>query len=135
MSVRDFAAAVRTMIAREAAGEYVPERWDDGRFSENEVIAIAAMPAGTTYVNVYAVGREYGGPEEGGWYYDSGELELSLCAPSEAVADMWAALLHAEYQDHGNRYSVLYYRNPQDYIVDVSDIPGESYPKNRPHYE
>ena len=24
------------------------------------------------YVNVYEYGREYGGPEEGGWYYDTG---------------------------------------------------------------
>jgi hypothetical protein len=25
-----------------------------------------------TYVNVYAMSRCYGGPEEGGWYYDAG---------------------------------------------------------------
>ena len=25
-------------------------------------------------VAVYSVGRQYGGPEEGGWYYDDGEL-------------------------------------------------------------
>ena len=24
------------------------------------------------YVNVYETGRDYGGPEEGGWYYDVG---------------------------------------------------------------
>ena len=24
------------------------------------------------YVNVYEYSREYGGPEEGGWYYDAG---------------------------------------------------------------
>ena len=26
------------------------------------------------YVNVYEVYRAYGGPEEGGWYYDEGTL-------------------------------------------------------------
>ena len=27
----------------------------------------------TVYANVYAVTRHYGGPEEGGWWYDAGE--------------------------------------------------------------
>ena len=30
------------------------------------------------YVNLYSVGRAYGGPEEGGWYYDYGEFEKQL---------------------------------------------------------
>ena len=30
------------------------------------------------YVNLYRVGRAYGGPEEGGWYYDYGEFEKQL---------------------------------------------------------
>jgi hypothetical protein len=31
------------------------------------------------YVNIYKVDRAYGGPEEGGWYYDVGELVESKC--------------------------------------------------------
>ena len=27
------------------------------------------------YVNMYSCGRAYGGPEEGGWYYDYGEFK------------------------------------------------------------
>ena len=30
------------------------------------------------YVNAYEVTREYGGPEEGGWYYDAGEPMASV---------------------------------------------------------
>ena len=26
------------------------------------------------YVNIYETNRAYGGPEEGGWYYDTGDL-------------------------------------------------------------
>lgn len=33
------------------------------------------MPS--TFVNVYMVDRAYGGPEEGAWYYNYGELECS----------------------------------------------------------
>ena len=30
------------------------------------------------YVNVYETSRCYGGPEEGGWWFTSGELQFSL---------------------------------------------------------
>lgn len=30
-----------------------------------------------TFVNVYLVDRAYGGPEEGGWYYNYGEIQVS----------------------------------------------------------
>jgi hypothetical protein len=30
------------------------------------------------YVNLYRVSRAYGGPEEGGWFYDYGEFEKQL---------------------------------------------------------
>ena len=30
------------------------------------------------YVNIYKTGRAYGGPEEGGWFYDYGEFEKQL---------------------------------------------------------
>jgi len=30
------------------------------------------------YVNLYRVGRAYGGPQEGGWFYDYGEFEGQL---------------------------------------------------------
>ena len=31
------------------------------------------------YVNIYKVESAYGGPEEGGWYYDVGELVETKC--------------------------------------------------------
>lgn len=31
-------------------------------------------------VSVYSVDRAYGGPEEGGWWYDTGQLERTVAA-------------------------------------------------------
>ena len=33
------------------------------------------MPRTTHIVATYAIDRAYGGPEEGGWWYDTGTLE------------------------------------------------------------
>ena len=39
------------------------------------------------YVNLYSVGRAYGGPEEGGWHYDYGEFQRTLAiVPDEDQA-------------------------------------------------
>ena len=35
------------------------------------------------YINAYIVSRCYGGPEEGGWWFDSGEPIASIPIPSE----------------------------------------------------
>jgi len=38
---------------------------------------------GIVYVNAYAVTRHYGGPEEGGWWYNRGEPLASVPIPAE----------------------------------------------------
>lgn len=45
------------------------------------------------YVNVYQVGRAYGGPEEGGWYFDHGVPVASI--PVEFDDDSWAKVQSA----------------------------------------
>ena len=45
---------------------------------KNEVILSVSEPKKLTwYVNVYEVYSAYGGPEEGGWFYDEGMLRES----------------------------------------------------------
>ncbi len=44
------------------------------------------------YVNMYACGRAYGGPEEGGWFYDYGEFRHHIITvdsrlSAQAIAD------------------------------------------------
>jgi hypothetical protein len=87
------------------------------------------------YVSVYAVSRCYGGPEEGGWYYDWYEhvktypRRVRRCRVPRIVEEMM--------NKHGwvskyNRSSVL---GGADCVITVEDWPGESATRRRPHYE
>ena len=83
---------------------------------------------------VYEVSRNYGGPEEGGWWFDSGNLVESKVFGSEAAADaqceQWR---NGDYARTGNRYSVL---GGEDYdCYWTNEEPEEFFPTERPHYE
>jgi hypothetical protein len=129
-----FIAAVQTLTARAANGEYVPNGWDSW-MSEADIISVASRPAGVIFVNVYALGREYGGSEEGGWWFDTGSVVLSITCESEEHAQAVQSLLSELYVDHRNRFSVIYYRKAPDYGVYVEDVPARDFPEHTPHYE
>ena len=86
------------------------------------------------FVNAYRVRRCYGGPEEGGWWYDAGEL--LLCEPHTAEeAEARAAELRAgEFSNEGLRplSSVL---STGRFDVRVDARPGADWPDARPRYE
>lgn len=86
----------------------------------------------TVFVNVYEVDRIYGGPEEGGWWYDARTIietrEVSQYAVDDAVRE-----LEEQYPNTGKVYSVIY--DGGDYRVRVEDQPGANYPEKTPHYE
>lgn len=87
----------------------------------------------TWYVGVYSIRRCYGGPEEGGWWYDSGDLMFSVRCFSEESADDLGALLREKFPRTGKRYSVL---GGYDFEIKVGNtFPIEHFPTNRPHYE
>lgn len=73
------------------------------------------------YVNTYDVTRRYGGPEEGGWWYDEGELLWSQKCQSEDEADEERASLVRDL--------------PRGRRVCVESHPGENFPRRKPHYE
>ena len=84
-------------------------------------------------IAAYVVERNYGGPEEGGWWFDSGTLvEVTACR----LQDRMAAIEHMQkkYVRTGKRYSVL---GGQDHDIHVSknEYPPLSFPANRLHYE
>jgi hypothetical protein len=63
----------------------------------------------TKFVNVHLVDRACGGPEEGGWWYNYGDLEVSIPAPNRTLANtIKSALENGEYTNKGRRpiYSV-----------------------------
>lgn len=91
------------------------------------------------YVNAYAVERCYGGPEEGGWWYDSGRVLASV--PVREEDDAMIELEKRRLTEllgwpvgptRQGRYSVI---GGEDFEICVEDEPGKDYPERTPHYE
>lgn len=85
------------------------------------------------WVNVYLEDRMYGGPEEGGWWYDAGILVRSspYLGPSTLDAERaWCGEENAcRRSDTG---SVL---SEGRYLALAEPGIGRNYPAVRPHYE
>lgn len=85
------------------------------------------------FVNVYEVTREYGGAEEGGWYYNSLRCIESIPVRYQHSDDMikWA---NEEYKHikSGNIYSVL---GGSELEIIWEDEPCGSETRERPYYE
>ena len=84
------------------------------------------------FVTVYEAGRSYGGPEEGGWWFDTGVPIRHEIVGSYDEAVETREKLRAEYQNTGKRYSVL---GGEDYEIMIGLEPGKAYPETYPHYE
>ena len=101
------------------------------------------------YVNVYEVECNYGGPEEGGWYFDSGILVPDM-GEKVPLPEGWEDLDHMEQRavimptlsrwgetckamNEGTlpRSSV---NGSPDLIARWQDHPGENYPQTEPYY-
>lgn len=87
----------------------------------------------------YAVDRAYGGPEEGGWWYDTGDLvrvirierDLATAYAKAARANRILDHLEADLRSVG---SVAYAGGRHRVRVFEGTAP-EYYPAVRPHYE
>jgi hypothetical protein len=100
-------------------------------------------------VCIYMEDKEYGGPEEGGWWYNAGyplpkgtgEQSCQLddharffMEHREAVA--WAQRLEEQFKDINNsRPSISSMRSSGRYTVKVTLGLPKAYPEERPHYE
>lgn len=90
------------------------------------------MHADQRIVAVYECDREYGGPEEGGWWFESGELVHKITVPAGEVRQVIARLKQT-YPYTGKRGSVNY--SGGDYSIEVWDEqPPVRFPKERPYY-
>ena len=85
------------------------------------------------YVNVYEIDRGYGGPEEGGWWYDIGNPVLSVPFDLLKEAKEYQETLLVKYPRTGKSSSVIY--SGGDYQVMIERYFAEAYPKETPHYE
>lgn len=105
------------------------------------------------FISEYKVDRCYGGPEEGGWWYDWNDFvkvvatatdeddayrvcrALNAAAKADVkVLDVVAFLQVKEREEGGerDRYSVI---GGADVAYHVEDTPGEDQSTEHPHYE
>ena len=113
------------------------------------------------YVNVYEVHDNYGGPEEGGWYYDSGEVIKSYPVANQEEAEAVRTKLQQKYsieQKDRKPFGSVQLNNPDEkmspdweptsqaddesqvhyegkVVVWIEDHPAKDFPDERPHYE
>jgi hypothetical protein len=99
----------------------------------NEYRALISKLTGKVWVNVYSITREYGGPEEGGWWYNWYSLVEAKQVPVEK-ADETKSELEKEYDwiNEGNIYSVL---GGSLLNVIIEDAEGQSTSRVTSHYE
>lgn len=95
-------------------------------------------------VAVYECDREMGGPEEGGWSYETGSLVISVAVDDHDAANLIREGLSLEYPYTGQRG--MYSKRGPDYTVTILDRhegdewlderlnPIEHYPLHQPHY-
>jgi len=91
-----------------------------------------------TFLNLYGVSRSYGGPEEGGWYFNTGEplLSVPICdnLTDEAVEEMRHNLRELGVQLI-SRLNCGWEDRYEQYGVSVEFRPGRYWPLETPHYE
>ena len=98
------------------------------------------------YVNVYRANQLYGGPEEGGWWYDVGEA-----VSSEMVTEFFGTSTFSNTEDvlGMTKYKWQSWCDRQNegkpgigsvncdgwYLVKVQDHIAKNFPNRKPHYE
>lgn len=80
-------------------------------------------------INKYIITRHYGGPEEGGWWYDRGEFVECLGTYDSR-----------DYAEHALENEQERIKEEAEYCPDklrllIETKPGEDFPRERPHYE
>lgn len=135
-------------IAQTWNGEY----YEETAYVKNPVVLFAngeltaageefiARQRGWWYVNVYLTNQQYGGPEEGGWWYDIGEAEESFKFTSEEESHIKRDELEAELKNPDAQFSNVG-RLPTSsvncdgwYEIRIQRHPARSYPDHTPHY-
>ncbi len=134
--------------SRESADRYTSEHIDDvnihnwppddgawhGEFIRDGIDVSLVGDIDPVYVAVYDVNRVCGGPEEGGWWFDTGDLIKVVICPTEFEAERVREDLRNEFPYTRKRYSVL---GGEDYDIEIvfHTFPADHFPTEYPHYE
>lgn len=84
-------------------------------------------PAQWVSVAVYLKGRSYGGPEEGGWWYDTGErYDMTIrCFEDGDFPQVQAYVDMMKHRWAGPEWAVIVY---------TEELPPASFPESTPRY-
>ena len=104
---------------------------DETVVEERPVLILTPAGQPVVFVNVYAIDRRYGGPEEGGWWYDAGEPVGSVACVNRTEAGAVMVQLQQQYPKTKKRYSM---GGVDDWDVLVEEQPPKAFPAVRPHY-
>jgi hypothetical protein len=89
------------------------------------------------YVNVYLCDRAYGGPEEGGWWFDYGLAQRSFPVATqrraERILELCKRICACRNEDRMSDVSSVI--SEGRYEAWIEDEPAANYPALRPHYE
>ena len=102
----------------------------------------ALMDGAIVYLNIYQRTRHYGGPEEGGWWYDWDHCVCSvpvkfrkhdLAKTGIDLLAVWRVMEDSgDFRDSGDIGSV---NGGEEFYSDVERTPAASETKERPRYE
>ena len=124
-------------------------RWDDGLVEKREIQADGWEVEDITptlYANVYLHDRQYGGPEEGGWFYDTyapidGDSDWDESPPAHGH---FPTIGHAEKameqlvawcnDQNSRRRSPSSMASEGHFVARLESWPAEFEPARRPHY-
>jgi hypothetical protein len=89
------------------------------------------------YLNVYSVTRHYGGPEEGGWWYDQWEPLAAHVIKDMTPGEIEETreMLKKDYQHIDSKFSRFSAAGGTDIVIREENNWPEPFPKERPHYE
>lgn len=116
-------------------GDYCPECSDPDPNPSNS--AKLRLWDSEIYVNVYLLDQAFGGREEGGWYFTTGEpVESRLCDSWLEACEVFKKL-ESKYcglneEDRRDMYSVL---SRGEYGVMIENHFARPFPESKPHYE
>lgn len=95
---------------------------------------MCTAPIYPCYVNVYLDDREYGGPEEGGWWYDTSRIRRVVPTTREHAEEL-KKRLELEFSNEGRRSDIGSVLSEGRYRVAIEPSYGQTTPETRPRYE
>lgn len=120
-------------------------RWEDGSVEQLEIFGLVDVTP-CHYANLYLYDRAYGGPEEGGWWYNTydpvGEWSDSETEPpkhghfatEEEAQKAYETLLEWCEQENKGRRSPSSVISEGHFVVWLEAWPAEHQPTRRPYY-